>query len=789
MVQNKRKLELCIIYTASRHGGSKHRAYFFIKNMKEDEPMLTNKQSYLKLLFSEFRFVVADKGQILLSNEALTKAMTLNTNIESLGFTFSAKDIVEVISTMENPEEIYEAINSYVSVVKAKPMYPDFPSQVMEMDEAQYRFDQLMHYDSTYGAMLRASLLQLAMGLTMGLDTEYEIGELPSEYEMSGSLPSEYKISKGWLPSVEDTKKTMEDKTLLKAKVLEIIPSEKMYTLPVRRILSKRERMSSSDELIIRYAIDNYRGAMADLIPEKIEFKENILILVDNICSMENDSKKKELLTAVCQHTGDVLRCIEYRLQKSHYHLSRPEKRLWVAVLEQYSEIDLECNLMLSNKKASGNIRLLQFIDYNRYSHSRKHRDVVARFRNGDLQSWEGKLKKLNDKDVHAGLRFAATHPGNLVRMVTWFLRLGCSQEEIKTALAENASSLSSQTLVDLLDKFLNQYQTGYDSDGHPSSDIDEERTKEHERTAEVLKYVLAAKCKTLDTPLSMPVEYEEEIEGENVVKKVVQTRPKKVFIDEECFDWNNSRILGNNKSIEGGYLRKGLKIKIPEDVKNVRFFTYWNDKKCVDVDLHAYMRDSNSPGVKHVGWNGDFRQSGVVMSGDITHSDAAEYIDVDIEKAAASGIDRIQLCVHLFNGKENLGAIDECYVGCLAVSDLGKKVKLYNPKNCFFASDLNAKVGGEIYGVVNPGERTLELCCEEYSPYEDTHLRSMAASHKVRFSLRDYIEMLVKEQGAQLVVNRAEADVVLKIQKSESDSENSLTDVNFWLDAKSRVE
>lgn len=733
--------------------------------MKEDEFMLTNKQSYLKLLFSEFRFVVADKGQVPLSNEALTKAMTLNTNIESLGFTFTAKDIVEVISTMENPEEIYEAINSYVSVVKAKPMYPDFPSQLMGMDEAQYRFDQLMHYDSTYGAMLRASLLQLAMGL----DAEYE-------------------ISKGWLPTVEDTEKTTEDKTLLKAKVLEIIPSEKMYTLPVHRILSKRERMSSSDELIIKYAIDNYRGAMADLIPEKIEFKENILILVNNICNiriLENDSKKKELLTAVCQHTGDVLRCIEYRLQKSHYHLSRPEKRLWVSVLEQYSEIDLECNLMLSNKKASGNIRLLQFIDYNRYSHNRKHRDVVARFRNGDLQSWEGKLKKLNDKDVHAGLRFAATHPGNLVRMVTWFLRLGCSQEEIKTALAENASSLSSQTLVDLLDKFLNQYQTGYDSTGHPSSDIDEERTKEHEKTAEVLKYVLAVKCKTLDTPLSMPVEYEEEIEGENVVK----TRPKKVFIDEECFDWNNSRILGNNKSIEGGYLRKGLKIKIPEDVKNVRFFTYWNDKGCVDVDLHAYMRESNSPGVKHVGWNGDFRQSGVVMSGDITHSDAAEYIDVDIEKAAASGIDRIQLCVHLFNGKDNLGAIDECYVGCLAVSNLGKKVKLYNPKNCFFASDLNAKVGGEIYGIVNPSERTLELCCEEYSPYKDNCSYSMAASHKVRFSLRDYIEMLVKEQGAQLVVNRAEADMVFKIQKSESDSENSLTDVNFWLDAKSRVE
>lgn len=282
-----------------------------------------------------------------------------------------------------------------------------------------------------------------------------------------------------------------------------------------------------------------------------------------------------------------------------------------------------------------------------------------------------------------------------------------------------------------------------------------------------------------------MPVEYEEEIEGQ----KVVQTRPKKVFVDEECFDWDNSRILGNNKSIEGGYLRKGLKIKIPENVKCVRFFTYWNDKKRVDVDLHAYMHESKSDKVRHVGWNGDFRRSGVVMSGDITHSDAAEYIDVDIEKAVASGVDKIQLLVRLFSGKENLGAIDECYVGCLAVSDLGKEVKLYNPKNCFFASDLNAKVKGEIYGIVNPGERTLELCCEEEAYDMETYLRLLTTSHKVRFSLRDYVEMLVKEQGAQLVVNRAEADVVLKIQKSESDSENSLTDVNFWLDAKSRVE
>ena len=32
MVQNKRKLKLYIVYTASRHGGSKHHAYFFIKD-------------------------------------------------------------------------------------------------------------------------------------------------------------------------------------------------------------------------------------------------------------------------------------------------------------------------------------------------------------------------------------------------------------------------------------------------------------------------------------------------------------------------------------------------------------------------------------------------------------------------------------------------------------------------------------------------------------------------------------------------------------------------------------
>ena len=97
----------------------------------------------------------------------------------------------------------------------------------------------------------------------------------------------------------------------------------------------------------------------------------------------------------------------------------------------------------------------------------------------------------------------------------------------------------------------------------------------------------------------------------------------KKVFVKAEEFELSYSRLEGGKKSSEGGYLPSGMAIRIPEEVKRLRFFVYWNDKNRVDVDLHAAAYDLEGEFI-HVGWDAHFNKSGIVHSGDITHSNAA---------------------------------------------------------------------------------------------------------------------------------------------------------------------
>ena len=158
----------------------------------------------------------------------------------------------------------------------------------------------------------------------------------------------------------------------------------------------------------------------------------------------------------------------------------------------------------------------------------------------------------------------------------------------------------------------------------------------------------------------------------------------KKVFVKAEEFELSYSRLEGGKKSSEGGYLPSGMAIRIPEEVKRLRFFVYWNDKNRVDVDLHAAAYDLEGEFI-HVGWDAHFNKSGIVHSGDITHSNAAEYIDIDM----AAPLRNAEASIHLYSGKQSFGQIETCYVGMMAVKRFGEKVKLYDPKNCFFTHEL----------------------------------------------------------------------------------------------------
>lgn len=392
-------------------------------------------------------------------------------------------------------------------------MYPNFPQQVMKMDEATYRFHQMVHYFSTYG--------------------------------LESMLPIE--ICKGWLPSVEDTEKIKEDDTLLEAKVLRLLPCKLQYQTPYTLSVSKTERMTAMEREIVRHACTEIPLKILQQTP--IPFKENLLELSWILFNTLEKQSFQDTLSKICKHTGDVLRVIAYIYKRNHYHFKTSQKRMLVQVLERYSPADLETNLMLSWKKREENIKILQGIDYQNYSRSLPHMNAVKKLRNKELRSWNGQVDAmLKIKDENA-VSFIGQRPGMLLRMMAWLMRLGYDKESIKKELINHCEDLSMPTLITVLTYF----------GGH-------EEREEAEGIYEVLSEVLFEKMKYLKTPL----------------------QNKKVYVDEGNFSMIDSIVECSSKSDEGGYIRSGLAIKIPENVKRLRFFVYWNDKKRVDIDLHA---------------------------------------------------------------------------------------------------------------------------------------------------------------------------------------------------------
>ena len=163
------------------------------------------------------------------------------------------------------------------------------------------------------------------------------------------------------------------------------------------------------------------------------------------------------------------------------------------------------------------------------------------------------------------------------------------------------------------------------------------------------------------------------------------------------------SRSAGHMAAVND--LRDG-KLRSWESIDRLRFFVYWNDKVRVDVDLHAGYTDLF--GSRHsVGWNANFKDRGVVFSGDITHSDAAEYIDVDLN----ARIDKVNANIHLYAGRPDFSKIETCYVGMMAVPEgnaNGRESALYSEGNCFFRHNLQQTCETVNYGYIDVQHRCL---------------------------------------------------------------------------------
>ena len=673
-------------------------------------------------VFTEYRRVVVDLPERVLTDDNMVRAITMNENLRSAyGFTFKPVDLIRIAKANKSAV-IYKEIEEMIPSVKAKPMYPDFPYTCMNISEAEFRFHQMVHYFSTYG-----------IEELFGVD-----------------------VTVGWMPETDDTEKTKKDKIILPEKVISVLDESEAYFWVYKTILEKRERMTVPEKEMIQVCAQNL--SPREMGSVSAAFKENLTNVFAILMDTLNGSHRVNAIHSVCQNTGDVFKCFDEYLQDNSYSLSTSQKKAVVKVLESYSVGDFKENLMLSNVKREWVLKLLRFLDYNKFSRSAAHREAVRRLRNNELQSWEGRFKAALAEDGEKGLLFAAERPGMLLRFVSMLMKADVDPDRIKSVLCECADKLSTQTLVRLCTYFSNGAYGYFENrrydvwDGFDTDKLDE-----------IFIAALNAKLASVATPI----------------------RGKKVYVDETQYDFGRSIIRTNDKSEEGGYIRSGLTFKLPADCKTIRLFTYWNDDdRRVDIDLSSYAIAQDGSSYR-IGWNESFRTENrsILHSGDVTHSNAAEYIDIDLEKAQQEQLRYATLSLNCYT-RNTFDSIDEVLVGIMGLSEMGTDVdvELYNPANCFFSHKLKSNSVKIFYGFLDLVNREITFVGDTSQEQTSAFYAQIDDEKLPKFSLRNYLDCLLSAQNCE-IVDKESADVILRLDKGTNDKEISLIDENFWMD------
>lgn len=368
--------------------------------------------SFHKLFLSELRMVTYRPGDPAgMTDELLCKAVTLNENLRSMGYVLKPDDLLRLAAS-PSLEGFFEAFRALVPEVTAKPMYPGFPQQVMEMSEAEFRLHQMMHYFSTY-------------------DVELLLGK---------------EVKRGWLPEYDGPERTGKDIALLECRVIALVAEADAPLAVLKLLLGRRERLTNPElELVVECA-----GAcrLEQLQELKVRFKENLDLLFPRLMKEADRAVALKALRAICAHTGDVLRCSMDYLRQRRYHLSTSEKKLLVKLLEAYSAGDLKSNMMQSLRLRERNLLMLQHLDFNRYSRSPAHREAVRALRSGELLSWHGVGEALLREHSHEALSHLAQRPGYMLRMLNRLLSLGYAAADIEAVLLPRADAISGHLVV-----------------------------------------------------------------------------------------------------------------------------------------------------------------------------------------------------------------------------------------------------------------------------------------------------------------------------------------------------
>lgn len=743
------------------------------------------------------------------SDAAMQQAVTMNKWLEGLGYTLDVSSLLTYAVYCQyagaNGGRVYrldEALRGYLPKSEGAPLIAGFPEEVMAMDEAKYHFIQLRHYCSVF---------------------------LP---EFLGFDP----IPGGWRPeSNSDVEKTSEqEKNSLGLKVLYLYldtPSgyNSLDTLgncfyrdleaPIRMSPAKVQAAAEYIHMVTR------DGGELPRMP-RVGFKENgaglVRALTENCCDEWDEGYSRALsciLGKTCFNPMDVLKDILMvrDIMRGGGKMSLPTsvKRVFSRMLDVYEPWFLGQNLA----DAKDDVRFaVTYISYKRFSRKPENVAAVHDALYGSIRSFGSKVEEAFTKtgvakDDKARLGWAvdelSKRPGMLLRSVNrvynravelwgaegkrkaWYMLYG--------AFGEGKMGIPRATLVRVLTE-LSTMDAGIYGAAKFIGKVDAGNLRGGYGEIALLRSVLRniAFNDTIDVP-------KEFSDAEDAAYR--DDRRIKVYVDDAGFSEKGSVVLPSvvGAGTENSYPPVGMAYALPverlagrggEDGESgesgvLRAFLFWKDENTrVDLDLHVWGRvgieradgDTSYRDV-HFGWNGDFHDAGVVVSGDVTESriPAEEYIDL----YRGDGVDDFVMTVAHYSGSDWYDSPNlEARVGALWKDSRGGKDALFDVKNAIFSDRLVGDSNGDyLAAYVNVRDGYLRI------------MRNARCAGEYGYTLKNYLDDLITcGWGAERVDSEDEADVVLtvgrRVKKSadpsgidaEGKPEVCLIDNNFFL-------
>ena len=330
-------------------------------------------------------------------------AATLSADMMRLGF-IPSKDLLETL--MSAPTDVLEGVyNELIPALKSikgadvayTPMYPNFPTQVMEADYVELFVNAILHY--------------------------WSLGQWTPDYEV---LPREF--------AFED----------VKFREVGVIDEDEFDTI-FNQLVSSNESLSEADKKVIKWFADrgdiSFRG--------EIPFKENLCFVASILLEKGKNVTKfiktatDVLRIAVALSDGDISLAENTKFKS----LPRKTRRLLVAALEVVtSEEDI-------NRHRGKWVKLFHSLHIGELGSTRLVAIAEKIRGNKKITTFNGQVEAaIARKDVTAAVELLVNRPGEFTRRIDHLLRIAPrKQSMIVSNFLDVAPKVNTRVLLQLL--------------------------------------------------------------------------------------------------------------------------------------------------------------------------------------------------------------------------------------------------------------------------------------------------------------------------------------------------